>query len=388
LLAFDKFRGAFTASEACEAAAAALGQSWTRLKPTGPIGFDCCPVADGGEGTVDAVVGATRGKRQPVRVSDALGEPVDAAVGIVAKGGDDLRATDRRSLVGVVEMSAASGLDPLAGRQLDPWRASTFGTGQLMLAAARLDVTQLVVGLGGSATNDGGSGFALALGAGFLDKNGRFIVNIPEYLDDVKEIDLSGISPLPPVLVASDVTNPLLGELGATRVFGPQKGVKPEDIGRHEERLAHWADLVEAAVGRHLRDRPGSGAAGGLGFGLIALLATEIRSGFEVVAEQIDLEQRVRRSDLVITGEGKLDSQTLDGKAPAGVAALARRCGKPVVAVAGQVDPSTQLTDTFDLVIALQLPGEPPDQTIAAGSTRLAEVLSTNERLREFLRPA
>ena len=243
VVAFDKFKGSFSAAQACHAAETGLAALLGRIPGGVPLEIDLCPIADGGEGTLDVLVEACGGIRHQVEVTDALGRPVQAGFGVVPMaglGGDGGAATsearregsERR--VGVVEMSAASGLAMLGSDPLDPWRATTFGTGQLIAAAADEGVDQLVIGLGGSATNDAGAGMALALGARFLDESGREIVKIPERLGDLKEIELSAWKPLPPVLVASDVVNPLLGRRGATRVFGPQKGIEPDQLERHE----------------------------------------------------------------------------------------------------------------------------------------------------------
>lgn len=376
LLAFDKFKGAFTAAEACRAASDGVREAFPNA-----VTLEC-PIADGGEGTAEALASALGGRWHTIEVEDPLGRPVTARFATVT--------TEAGQRVAVLEMSQASGLVLVDPADRDPWRASTFGTGQMMLAAAEAGVDQLLVGIGGSATNDGGSGLARALGARFLDENGAEIVKLPEYSGKVKEIDLSHLRQLPEVVVACDVENPLLGDRGATRVYGPQKGiVGADEVARHEARLGAFADAVERAVGRRLREVPGAGAAGGLGFGLMAFAGGRLASGFERVADLTRLFDRVRQADLVLTGEGSLDAQTVEGKGPAGVARLARRAGIPVWAFAGRVDRSPEarraLASEFDACVEICPSGWTVEQSVAAGPALLRSAVAGNDRLREVL---
>jgi len=350
LIAPDKFKGSLTASEAARRIAAGLGP-----------GFECRlqPIADGGEGTAEAIRLALGGEWVPVRAEDPLGREVDAGFVRVRRDGEQ---------VAVVDLSEASGLWRLAEGERDPWRASTFGTGQLVRAAAEDGADRIVVGLGGSATNDGGTGWARALGYRFEDAAGAEVAVVPEALERVTRITGTRI-PLPRIVAACDVTNPLLGESGATRVYGPQKGITAVDFARHEERLRHLAALVERDLGFRGRELPGSGAAGGAGFGAMAFAGAEMGSGFDLVAELTGLAEAMAWADLVITGEGGLDLQTLHGKGPHGVAAMARAVGKPVVAFAGRVegDAEAALGEVFDGIWRIA-----PEGTAVAESMLLA----------------
>jgi len=338
LIAPDKFKGSLSAREAAECIAAGLGDQ-----------FVCriLPLADGGEGTAEAIRSVLGGHRETRQVEDPVGRNVEASFVVVRNGADH---------VAIIEMSEASGLWRISPQERDPWRASTFGTGQLLRAAADLGVDRILLGLGGSATNDGGSGMAHALGFQFFDSAGQQVEDIPRQLDRVVRLRRSELG-LPPLVAACDVTNPLLGPQGATRVYGPQKGIAAESIEAQERRLRHIADLVERDLGFHGRDLPGAGAAGGLGFGAMAFGRAELQSGFALVAGLTGLREAVEAADAVITGEGSLDHQTLNGKGPRGVAVLARSLGKPVVALAGRVQEGCGLEREFDLARAIAPPG-------------------------------
>ena len=342
LIASDKFKGSLSGPETCAAIADgfrdALGDS---------VEISIAPIADGGEGMARGITEARGGEWVTATVADPLGRPVESGFGLIT---DDVNG----QRIGVIEMAEASGLWRLASDELDPWRASTFGTGELMRQAIEQHgATRLLLGIGGSATNDGGTGMALALGFRFLDASGEAVEDLPARLNNVTRIVAPERS-LPSVEVACDVTNPLLGPNGCTRVYGPQKGVVESEFERHEARLAHLVTLI-GEKGHAAAIEPGSGAAGGLGFGCLALLDASLRPGFELVAEVLGLEAAVRDADLVITGEGKLDSQTLQGKAPAGIAALARDLGKPVAALAGIIAEGADaaLSERFDFFAAL-----------------------------------
>lgn len=335
LIAPDKFKGTLSGAQAATAIAAALdGHEVTIL-----------PVADGGEGTARAIGDSLGGRWVEVEVSGPLGAPVRAGFSLVVDetGGG----------LAVMEMSQASGLALLDAGELDPWAASTRGTGELLLAARECGVDRILIGIGGSATNDGGAGMAAALGFLFLDADGEQIDEIPERSGEAVDIMPDLALDLPEIIVACDVTNPLLGQDGATRIYGPQKGVAEEDFERYEERMSKFADAVATGLGRDPREEPGAGAAGGLGFGLMSFCEAELHPGFEVVAEAIGLAAAVAAADLVITGEGALDAQSLMGKAPAGVAALAREAGVPVVAFCGICEDEEALREHFDGVFPL-----------------------------------
>ncbi len=367
LIAVDKFKGSLPALAVAEAIAAGLRR--------GGVGWevDLCPIADGGEGTVEAIVGALGGEWVPVESVDALGRAVRARFGVVV-GGDGVREA-------VMEMSAVSGLALVLDAPLDPAVASTFGTGVMMRAALGLGVGRVRIGIGGSATNDGGMGMAVALGYRFLNAAGETVKSLPESFEEVMRIerppDGTGF---PEVVVACDVDNPLLGVRGATRVYGGQKGVV--DQGVFEGRLERLAELVRRDLGVDPREVAGAGAAGGLGFGLMAFCGARLVGGFEMVAEAVRLEERMARADVVITGEGRLDAQTLCGKGPVGVARMARGMGKRVVGIAGGVERGVGLEAEFDVLEATKPEGMPLAEAMARGAgliedsvVRMADVL-------------
>ena len=321
LIAPDKFKGVFSAAEVAQIIAHELGE----VLPTAEI--EMIPMADGGEGTAEVICHALDGCWRECRVHDPLGREIDARYAWI----------DRNRLA-VMEMSEAAGMRRLICDEPDPDCASTFGVGEMMLAAARHGAREIIVGLGGSATNDGGFGMARALGYRFMAE-GRELKGRVTELKQLRRIDRSSVEmPALQIIAATDVMSPLLGKDGATRMFGPQKGVNAGSIADFESALQTLADVAAREFGADHPNEPGAGAAGGLGFGLATFAHAALRSGFEVVAKAVELEGRIARADIVITGEGSLDRQTLQGKTPAGVAQCARREGKPVYAVVGRTD--------------------------------------------------
>ncbi|MEN9285361.1 MAG: Glycerate kinase [Verrucomicrobiota bacterium] len=337
LIACDKFKGTLTAGEACAALRDGLLSCWPGLD------VRICPIADGGEGTADALRESGGGEWRVASVRGPLGNPVRARWVWFP----ELRRA-------ALEMSEASGLKLVAEEDRDPWQAGTRGTGELMRAAMQAGAEQMTVGIGGSATNDGGAGMAAALGYRFLDADGREIDPVPAGLGRLEAIVSPDRSGWPEVTAACDVTNPLLGSEGATRVYGAQKGVRPDQVSAFEAGLERLADVAARDLGRDCRALPGAGAAGGLGFGLMTFCGAVMKPGFELVAEANGLAAAVAAADVVFTGEGCLDRQTLHGKGPMGVAALARAQGKPVIAVGGIVEQVAMaaLTGAFDAVVA------------------------------------
>jgi glycerate kinase len=289
------------------------------------------PMADGGEGTVDALVSATGGTLVEREVTGPLGEPVRAAYGILGNGS-----------TAVIEMAAASGLELVPVNRRDPRIATTRGTGELIRDALDHGVGRIIVGIGGSATNDAGAGMAQALGYRLLDADGKELEPGGSALARLDHIDGAerrrGLDTCQ-VLVACDVSNPLCGPNGASLVYGPQKGATPEVAAELDAALRHFGGVVEAQLGVRVYDVPGAGAAGGLGAGLIAFANGVPRPGVEIVAEACGLRERIAGADLVITGEGRLDGQSAQGKTPVGVARIATECGVPVIAVAGALGP-------------------------------------------------
>jgi glycerate kinase len=339
VVAPDKFKGTLSAGEV----AAALATGWRAGDPGAEV--EECPVADGGEGTLDALLAALGGLRRLAGVVGPLGDPVYAEYGLLETGAG-------RSAV--VEMARASGLALLSEARRDPLRATTRGTGQLILAAARHRPRRVMVCIGGSATNDAGAGMAQALGVRLIDEHGRDLPPGGAALRRLATIDAGGmyreVRDLE-VVVASDVDNPLTGPRGASAVYGPQKGATPEQMVLLDEALAHFAAVVHRDLGIDVRDIPGAGAAGGLGAGLVAFLGARLRPGFELVAEALDLERRLETADVAVTGEGRYDRQTERGKAPAGVLRLAGEAGCRRVLVAGQIEEG--VSPAADLVYSL-----------------------------------
>jgi len=322
VVAPNGFKGCLSAAEA----ARALGEGLAAGLPGWAV--DEVPVADGGEGTVAALVAATGGALRTARVTGPLGEPVEASYGLL--GGDGPRTA-------VIEMATASGLPLVPPGARDPLGATTFGTGELLRRAVEVDgCRRLVVGVGGSATTDGGAGAAQALGLRLLDATGRELGRGGAALADLDRVEgragvLAGVE----VVVACDVDNPLCGPEGAAAVYGPQKGATPADVARLDAGLARLAEVVERDLGVAVAARPGAGAAGGLAAGLVAFAGARLERGVALVLEAVGLDERLRGADFVVTGEGTLDLQTRRDKAPIGVLRAAQAAGVPCVAVAG-----------------------------------------------------
>ncbi|MCA0756885.1 glycerate kinase [Paenibacillus sp. N4] len=288
-------------------------------------------VADGGEGTVQAIVRGAGGRLHEVQVRGPLGDPVTAEIGLL----DDGRTA-------VIEAASASGLTLIPQDRLNPILTTTYGTGQLIKEALRLGCRKLIIGLGGSATNDGGVGMAQALGVRFPDKYGGEIGYGGGELEHIAAIDLEGLDPRIEgceCVIASDVTNPLCGDNGAAAVYGPQKGATPEMVAALDRGLLHLSRIISRDMGKDIAELPGAGAAGGLGGGLMAFLSARMERGIDLVLEAADFEKRVSEADLVLTGEGHTDLQTRYGKAAAGIARIAKRHKVPVICLSGGISP-------------------------------------------------
>lgn len=328
IVAPDKFKGSLTAPEA----ARAIARGVERAAPGAAV--DLIPMADGGEGTVEALVEATGGDYREAIVPGPLGEPVGARYG---------RLGDGRTAV--IAMASASGLVLVPPGRSDPARASTRGTGDLLLAAIEGGATRLVVGIGGSATNDGGAGLAEALGFRLLDADGMELPPGGGSLGRLDRIDPAGRDPRlagVAVEVACDVDNPLCGPRGASSVYGPQKGASPEMVAALDANLAHLARVIRRDLGVEVADRPGAGAAGGLGAGLIAFASGTLRPGVSLVIDAVGLAGRLRGADLCLTAEGSIDGSSAFGKTAVGVARLARSLGCPTLAIAGSIGPGAE----------------------------------------------
>ncbi|ENM5833785.1 glycerate kinase [Vibrio metoecus] len=321
VIAPDSFKESLTAKQVCDAIQAGLARVWNDAK------FVAIPVADGGEGTVQSLVDATQGRIVDVNVMGPQGKRVDAFYGIL---GDNQTA--------VIEMAAASGLHHVPITQRDPKLTTSFGTGELMVHALDQGITKLIIGLGGSATNDGGVGMLAALGAQFTNAEGAPIQLTGGGLRELSKVDLSHFDPRLQhcdLLVACDVNNPLCGPKGASAVFGPQKGASPDDVQLLDDALQRFGLLSEQVTGKAVLNSAGAGAAGGMGAALLAYTHATLRPGIEIVLETVQFAHQVCDADVVITGEGRIDSQTVQGKTPMGVAKVAKRFGVPVIALCG-----------------------------------------------------
>ncbi|EPH5254701.1 glycerate kinase [Vibrio cholerae] len=321
VIAPDSFKESLTAKQVCDAIQAGLARVWHHAK------FVAIPVADGGEGTVQSLVDATQGRLVEVKVMGPQGKRVEAFYGML---GDNQTA--------VIEMAAASGLHHVPVAQRDPKLTTSFGTGELIRHALDQGVTKLIIGLGGSATNDGGVGMLAALGARFTNADGDPIQLTGGGLRELTHIDLQDFDPRLQhcdILVACDVNNPLCGDKGASAVFGPQKGATPEDVQLLDGTLRQFGLLTEKVTGKMVLESAGAGAAGGMGAALLAYTQARLRPGIEIVLETVQLAYQVSDADLVITGEGRIDSQTVHGKTPMGVAKVAKRFDVPVLALCG-----------------------------------------------------
>ncbi|MEG0965882.1 MAG: glycerate kinase [Pseudomonas sp.] len=321
VIAPDSFKDSLDAAGVARAIAAGLGEVWPDAELVE------CPMADGGEGTMDAFLAASQGELRRLAVRGPLGHSVEAGWGWLPQ-----------SRTAIIEMAQASGLQLLSLGQRDACRSSTYGTGQLISAALDAGARRIILAIGGSATNDAGSGMLRALGLRLLDAQDQPLVEGGQALRQLARLDASELDPrLAQVQleVAADVDNPLCGSNGASAVFGPQKGASPEQVQLLDAALGHFADHCAALLNQDVRDFPGCGAAGGMGFAAKAFMQATFRPGIDVVAELAGLDQAVQGADLVITGEGRFDAQTLRGKTPFGVARIAKRHGVPVVVIAG-----------------------------------------------------
>lgn len=357
ILAPDSFKESLTAVEAAEA----MARGVQAARPDAQV--DHCPIADGGDGTVDALVAATGGTRHLTEVSGPLGEPVEAEWGMLGDGN-----------TAVIEMANASGLRLVPTDQRDPTRTTTFGVGELIRAALDTQARRIVIGIGGSATNDGGTGMAQALGVRFTQPDGGDCVcglaggGVP----GIARIDLSSRDPRiddAEIIVACDVTNPLTGPEGASAIYGPQKGATPDVIEQLDAGLAHLASLidhVDATV-------PGTGAAGGLGFGLLAFCGARLERGIEMVLDAVNFNDRLDAADLVLTGEGQMDGTSVHGKACLGVAQRAAAQGVPTIALVGSIGPHAQRTLEAGLAAYFSICRSP--MTLEAAMRDAAELL-------------
>lgn len=359
----DSFKGSLTAEQAAQAMVRGIRHARS------DAGVDLCPISDGGEGFTQAIALANRHTMMTARCHDPLGRGIDARWCL-------LHGEDRRDTA-VIEMASASGLILLKQQELDPIRTSSFGTGQLIQHALDAGATKIILGIGGSATNDGGCGMVQALGVRFYDRN-QHLIESPMaggMLDGLTRIDLSAVDTRlndVQVTVACDVTNPLTGPHGVSHIYGPQKGATPKQVEQLDAGLRHLAKLWRDQLGKDVQHTPGAGAAGGLGGGLMAFCDATLKPGLDIVLEKVRFDERVRGCDLCLTGEGRLDGQSLSGKAVLGVAQAAAKHNVPTVALVGSLGPGHEKTLDAGLKDYIEIGrGLPVEQSIA----RAAELL-------------
>jgi len=370
VIAPDKFKGSLSSRQAAEA----IGKGFARVFPEATQRL--LPLADGGEGILEAFRESGESETFETLVNDALNREVDASW---------LMLRDGAAKTAVIESSQANGLWRLTKAEHNPARASTFGVGQLISEAVSAGAERIVIGVGGSATNDAAIGLAAALGCRFLDGAGNPIEPVPENFLKIESIDSSEMIPLPQITVACDVANPLFGTRGATRVYGPQKGLRDDQLELAEAGLAHFTKVANSHFESNFTEVPGAGAAGGMGYGLMTFCGAQLESGFDCIAMAVEAEKYISKADLVITGEGSLDSQSLEGKTPVGVSLLARKHGIPVYAIAGCLADQELLHLHFDGIasilnapMSLEQAIENASELIELAAVRLAHTLKNS----------
>ena len=376
VIAPDSFKESLTALQVADAIAAGMREIWP------DAAYVKVPLADGGEGTVQAMIDAMGGRRVDVRVTGPLGRTVDAFYGDA--GG-----------LAVIEMAAASGLEGVPPDLRDPRTATSRGTGELIRAALDAGARRVVLGVGGSATNDGGAGMLQALGVRLLDADGRDLGPGGAELARLDRIDATGLDARVRATefhIACDVDNPLVGPRGASAVFGPQKGATPDMVRQLDAALAHFADVIRRDLGQDVAQLPGAGAGGGIAAAMVVFLQGQLRPGIEIVTEAVGLDAQVRDADLVVTGEGRIDGQTVNGKTPMGVAKVARRHGKPVVAIGGSLARDADAVHTAGIEVVVAAVARPcsvaealgaADENLRRAARNLAAALALGGRLRQ-----
>ncbi|KRO18079.1 glycerate kinase family protein [Lacticaseibacillus saniviri] len=372
VIAPDSFKGSLTAKEAAEDIRTGLA----RVYPDAT--YELVPMADGGEGTVQSLVDATDGELITETVTGPLGKPVQAAYGMLGDGE-----------TAAIEMSAASGIGFVTDETKNPLVTTTYGTGELIIKALDRGAKKIILGIGGSATNDGGAGMAQAIGVSLKDAADQELGFGGGQLGDLLTIDVSGVDPRikdTEILIASDVTNPLVGETGASAVFGPQKGATPEMVKTLDDNLNHYAAVIKATMGKDLADYPGAGAAGGLGAGLLAFTNATMDRGIEIVIAYTKLKERAQNADYVITGEGGIDFQTQYGKTPYGVALATKSVAPnaPVIVMAGNIGEGVDVLykkEAIDAIFATPDGAKPLDKAIADTDHDISELAENIARL-------
>ncbi|WP_040975868.1 glycerate kinase [Necropsobacter massiliensis] len=374
VIAPDSFKESLTALEVAEA----IEIGFRKIFPDAI--YVKIPMADGGEGTVQSLVDATQGKLINVEVCAPLGNKVSAFFGL---SGDNQTA--------IIEMAAASGLHLVPSPQRNPLKTTSFGTGELIRAALDYGIKKIILGIGGSATNDGGVGMLQALGAKFLNQQNEQIAFGGENLTQIKTIDLSKLDPRLQQIeldVACDVDNPLCGESGATAIFGPQKGATAEMIHILDNALLHFSQIAEQQCGLNIRDTPGTGAAGGMGGGLLLLPKVRLKSGVNIITDTLNLKERIKDADVVITGEGRMDGQSARGKTPIGVAKTAKIFNKPVIAIVGSLreDYEAIYENGIDAVFPIIRQVQSLEDTLKCGRENLISTAQNVAKLYQLLK--
>ena len=369
LIAPDSFKESLSATEVCRFIESGIKNT---LFNTNIISI---PLSDGGEGFVQSIIDATNGCLIKVKAHDPLMRSIDAEYGIL---GDKETA--------IIEMSKVSGLELLSSKEKNPWTTTTYGTGELIRDALNKDCKKLIIGIGGSATNDGGAGMIEALGGKLLTPKGKQIGKGGGALQQLATIDLTNLDNRLSecqVIVACDVTNPLLGKNGASFVFARQKGANSEMIKLLEENLSHYANIIQQEIGKDISDVPGAGAAGGLGAGLMAFLNAELKPGFDIIRDILNLDNYIKQADLIFTAEGKVDFQTQFGKTPFGVAQVAKKFDKPVICLAGSIGEGAEVLYNKGISSIFSIINKPMllDEAIANASLLLEETAERVMRL-------
>jgi glycerate 2-kinase len=370
VIAPDSFKGSLTAMEAATAIDRGVKNAYP-LADTSLI-----PMADGGEGTLETLVDATNGFTKQVQVKGPIGDKVEATYGIL---GDNKTC--------IIEMASASGIVLVPEGKLNPLITTTFGTGELIRHALDEGYRTFILAIGGSATNDGGAGMLQALGLHLLDEKGQSVGFGGGSLRDIHRIDAKGFDERikeSSFLIASDVENPLIGPNGASHVFGPQKGASQEDVALLDSQLTHWADKVEETTGIQIHDKPGAGAAGGIGGAFQAFFPSRVERGIDVVINYTKLKETLVEADLVLTGEGQVDSQTASGKTPMGVAQTAQNLGVPTIVMAGSIGPGIELLYQFGIVSAHSIVNSPMKLETAIKEASFLLEKSTEQVVRSY----
>jgi glycerate kinase len=369
LIAPDSFKESLSAAEVCRFIESGIKNT---LFNTNIISI---PLSDGGEGFVQSIINATNGSLIKVKAHDPLMRSIDAEYGILS---DNETA--------IIEMTKVSGLELLSSKEKNPWTTTTYGTGELIRDALNKACKKLIIGIGGSATNDGGAGMIEALGGKLLTTNRKLIDKGGGALQQLATIDLTNLDKRLSeckVLVACDVTNPLLGKNGASFVFARQKGANSEMIKLLEENLSHYTNIIQQEIGKDISDVPGAGAAGGLGAGLMAFLNAELKPGFDIIRNILNLDEYIKKADLIFTGEGKVDFQTQFGKTPFGVAQVAKKYNKPVICLAGSIGEGAEVLYNKGISSIFSIINKPMplDEAIANASLLLEETVERVMRL-------